>query len=610
MSGGSDPYLCHEDVMTFEGLIVDHTGDMKCISTREALAIAHYLKITRHPTAISLLESIGSYGVADNLRTQIIPEPDASWLNHFCPTIGISIMNPLSIEDARRRCCNTAAVQIFFDRFSQILDRDPALILNCDETHISSRKKFKVLAPDGHLPLKQCREKLPHFSAVCTVSASGTRFRPTFILPDRRTLPGDLAEFSNHAYFISSETGWMTQRCFLLYTHFLINELKVYCENLPVHVLGQRPLLILDGHTSRWSFEAIAFLRDAGIDVLVLPAHCTHVLQAFDVSIAAPLKTRLAELCQTLLLTLTATEFGELLCIQSEPRWLADKRRLLFRAFLYAWDEVATERNILSGFRKTGISPLDVTIPLSNSCTRKICPNEAFEVPADVPEELNCCLVTRDENLQFLFDKPKRMFPEKTGRIIDQFTQWTQMIMRPNKSGWFLSAPTTFLWNRRVQPTRLDSNDGPKIYVYKRTAAANVIPWELISKLAQSYKIHIRCDSIPVCKGISKFLKSNNVDHQMFHGRKEQSERIRMLNDFNSGDCMVLITSTIAAMGLQFSNRVFTVLPHVPDPRTLIVNTTGDRFVMFTDEDELNPLRKYKIQPCLVSDAALVTGTE
>jgi hypothetical protein len=611
MRGGTDPYLCAEDVSTFEGLIVEHTGAMKCISTREALSIAHHLKTTRHQTAIALLESIGSRGLADDLREQCISEPDPSWLNHFCRTIGISIMNPMSIEHARRHSCNTVAIQVFFDRFSEILNRHPALILNCDETHVSSRKKFKVLATDGHLPLKECRDKLPHFSAMCTVSASGTKFLPTFILPGHKTLPGDLADFCNHACFISSESGWMTQRCFLLYAHFLIHELKVYCENLPVHLIGQRLLLILDGHTSRWSFEAIALLRDVGIDVLVLPAHCTHVLQAFDVSIAAPLKTRLAELCQTLLLTLSRTEFNELICTQSEPHWLADKRRILFRAFLYAWDEVATERNILSGFRTTGIAPLDVTVPLSNSNTRKICPNEVFEVPADAPEELNCCLVTRDETLQFLSEKPKRMFPEKEERVVDQFSQWEQMIMLPNKSGMFLSAPIAFLWNRRLQPKRFDSDDGhPKIFVYKRTTATNDLPWDLIYKLADNYQIHIRGDSIPVCKAISNFLKSIAVEHQMFHGRKEQSVRIRKLNDFNSGNCRVLITSNIAAMGLQLSNRVFTVFSNLPDPRILIVNMTGDRFVLFSNEDELNPLRKFKIQPCLVTDAALAIGTD
>jgi hypothetical protein len=76
MRGGTDPYLCEDDVSTFKGLIAEYTGAMKCISTREALSIAHYLKNTRQQTAIALLESIGSHGLADDLREQCISEPD------------------------------------------------------------------------------------------------------------------------------------------------------------------------------------------------------------------------------------------------------------------------------------------------------------------------------------------------------------------------------------------------------------------------------------------------------------------------------------------------------------------------------------------------------
>jgi hypothetical protein len=137
------------------------------------------------------------------------------------------MMNPLSIDDARRRCCSISAIQTFFDCFSQDLERHPALILNCDETHVSSRKKFNVSAPDGYLRLCQYRDRLLHFSALCTISASETKFRATFILTGDRTLPGDLAAFCNYAYFIASESHWMTQRFFIFSTHLMIDELKV-----------------------------------------------------------------------------------------------------------------------------------------------------------------------------------------------------------------------------------------------------------------------------------------------------------------------------------------------------------------------------------------------
>jgi superfamily II DNA/RNA helicase len=159
------------------------------------------------------------------------------------------------------------------------------------------------------------------------------------------------------------------------------------------------------------------------------------------------------------------------------------------------------------------------------------------------------------------------MFSHTEERLVDPLQQWDCLMNVPNKSARFLSAPTAFLWIRRRQLTRLNSGEGPKVFIYKRTMPTNDLPWDLISELAQNYQIFIRGDSIPICKEVSKFLNSINVAHKMFHGRKEQDVRLRMINDFNNGNIHVLIASNVAAMGLHFANRLFTVYPHVPDPK-------------------------------------------
>jgi hypothetical protein len=92
MTGGRDSYLCQADVMALEGLIVEHAGDMKCISICEALVIAHCLRQARQEKAITLLRSIGSDGLAEDLMSQSIARPDQSWLTHFCQSIGVAIM--------------------------------------------------------------------------------------------------------------------------------------------------------------------------------------------------------------------------------------------------------------------------------------------------------------------------------------------------------------------------------------------------------------------------------------------------------------------------------------------------------------------------------------
>jgi hypothetical protein len=72
-----------------------------------------------------------------------------------------------------------------------------------------------MLTAAQKLSLHRFQERLPHFSAMCTVSSQGYKFRPTFILPDE-------------AYFMSASPSWMTQQAFLMYAHFLADELQEY----------------------------------------------------------------------------------------------------------------------------------------------------------------------------------------------------------------------------------------------------------------------------------------------------------------------------------------------------------------------------------------------
>lgn len=55
-------------------------------------------------------------------------------------------------------------------------------------------------------------------------------------------------------------------------------------------VVRPKSLLIVDGHSSRVSKEAILALRDRGHSLFTLPPHTSHKLQAFDVGVAAPLR--------------------------------------------------------------------------------------------------------------------------------------------------------------------------------------------------------------------------------------------------------------------------------------------------------------------------------
>lgn len=150
-----------------------------------------------------MLQEIGSTDLADSIDQEYCREKiSSSWLKKFCQTIGITVNQ-------------------FFNQFSELMKRDPHLILNYDGIHVSSRKMFKVLTISGWGPLKSCKEKLPHFSAMETISGSRTAFEPMFILLYCLNMTPNLEEFSEEGYFISTESGWMNQWWFVLEVYFL-----------------------------------------------------------------------------------------------------------------------------------------------------------------------------------------------------------------------------------------------------------------------------------------------------------------------------------------------------------------------------------------------------
>jgi hypothetical protein len=56
-------------------------------------------------------------GTVAQLRSQVIKDPDPTWLNHFAERMELHLKRPQPIEQARRRACNTVAIETVFERF-------------------------------------------------------------------------------------------------------------------------------------------------------------------------------------------------------------------------------------------------------------------------------------------------------------------------------------------------------------------------------------------------------------------------------------------------------------------------------------------------------------
>jgi hypothetical protein len=302
------------------------------------------------------------------------------------------------------------------------------------------------------------------------------KFRPTFILSDRSTLPDELRSLQDSADFLSTFNGWITKRTFVLYAHFLADQLREYWRSLSLVISNQRFLVILDGHSSRFTIEVIQFLDDEGVDVIVLPTHCTHVLQPFDVGIPSPLKAYLAQFFHKSDLMITEEATLELANNFVMPHWVAGKQKVLFQAFIWAWDTATTVHNIASAFKKAGIIPLDIEAPLQNPSTRQSRPDELFPDPPDSLEIMNITFLISSDRFAVLAARSHRLFTNKDP-VTEAKKQCRRLVCSSCPEGRFLASSSQFLWRKKCVTSADGMFQRPRIMVHRWNGFSPEFMW-------------------------------------------------------------------------------------------------------------------------------------
>ena len=141
-------------------------------------------------------------------------------------------------------------------------------------------------------------------------------------------------EVAGTMYGLSSK-GWIDQELFdSWFKHHFLR-----------YAPPQRPMLLLmDGHSSHCCPQTIHFAAKEKVIIFTLPPNTTHVSQPLDKGCFGPLKTRWRQICH---------EFQ----VQNPGKSVS--RYTFSELFSRAWVESMNMANILSGFRCTGIFPLD-----------------------------------------------------------------------------------------------------------------------------------------------------------------------------------------------------------------------------------------------------------
>ncbi|XP_062566558.1 uncharacterized protein LOC134228881 [Saccostrea cucullata] len=275
----------------------------------------------------------------------------------------IVIRRPEQLSTTRSRMLNKAVVQKYFKDLHIIIKQNklaPSDIWNADETCKQfSHNPAAVLARRGvkSLPGRTSTSRQSITILAC-VNASGDKMPPMCIVKGKT--PRCVESFATidappETIWTYQEKAWMCD---------LLGELwfkSVFLQNCG----PRRPqLLVLDSHSSHEVLGLLEAAISENILIMALPPHTSHHLQPLDKAVFGPFSKAYGRAC---------SEF-----MTNHPNHEINKSTWP-RIFKSAWEASVTPDNIKSGFRATGIWPMNVSaLP-----DYVYLPSEAFDLPIE-----------------------------------------------------------------------------------------------------------------------------------------------------------------------------------------------------------------------------------
>jgi len=255
------------------------------------------------------------------------------------------------MENSRIKAITAESIKRFFDRLQlpAIQAILPENRYNMDETGIMQGFGINGLvvgsAEKSSTIIRSPQTRI-WTSIIECISATGRVLNPAIIFRgknlDESIFPKDRPELQDW-YFGTSKRGWTTNALALEWLQ------KSFLPQTAAP--GQRPLLIFDGHQSHTTEEFMWECYSHDIYLLYLPPHSSHITQPLDVAVFSALKTAYRRFLSDLALQCDSSPIG---------------KTGFLRCYCKARIEALTEKNIQSGWRATGLWPVNITKPLRN----------------------------------------------------------------------------------------------------------------------------------------------------------------------------------------------------------------------------------------------------
>ena len=279
----------------------------------------------------------------------------------------ITLRTPEPTSLARASGFNRTRVNKFFELLGRLMTENALTadkVYNMDESGFNVVQKVsgKILAQKGKRQVGTItsQERGKNVTAICAMNAVGNYIPPCLIFPRKRMKDELMDGAPPETMFTCQDKGWIDSGIFCEWLEHFIKHAKATKEN--------KVLLILDGHKSHThNLRALSRAREAGVIMLSLPPHTSHRMQPLDLTFFKPLK---------------------LYYYQSIDQWMrANPGRAvtmfqISRLFGLAYGKAANVNNAVSGFRKSGIFPVNPLV-FDDSEFR---PAAVTDRPAPTPE--------------------------------------------------------------------------------------------------------------------------------------------------------------------------------------------------------------------------------
>ena len=268
------------------------------------------------------------------------------WTRQFMKRNRLSLRTPRKTSVARTMGFNKLQLEQYFQNLRTVLEKykfPPNRIYNMDDSGFQTvpNKLPKHVAPTGKREVAKnvAAEQGKTVTAACSMSATGHYVPPFFIFARKRQNPLLIKDSPTGSVLAVTDSGYMNSKTFIDYLEHFRKQTNP-TANSPI-------LLILDNHISHTTLEAITYAKTNNIHLLSLPPHSSHRTQPLDRNFFRPLKSYYDDLCDNW----TTSNPGQVVT----EYYVAG----LFRQ---AYEKTASIEKAVTGFRMTGIYPLDENI--------------------------------------------------------------------------------------------------------------------------------------------------------------------------------------------------------------------------------------------------------